>query len=70
VIVGAEEVPARFLDRIALAFDLIDPHYALHILIYTPGDTPGEHRQMIEEENPLIETAEREGRLLDVLPAA
>lgn len=60
VIVVAERVAPRFLDRIAEAFDLIDPHYGLDILIYTPE----EYRSMRDSENPLIERAEREGRLL------
>ncbi len=66
VIVVAELVAPRFLDRIAEAFDLIDPRYALDILVYTPE----EYRSMLEAGNPLIETAEREGRVIYERPAA
>ncbi len=60
VIVVAERVAPRFLDRIAEAFDLIDPRCALDILVYTPQ----EYRSMLEAGNPLIEAAEREGRVI------
>jgi predicted nucleotidyltransferase len=66
VIVVAEHVAGRFLDRIAEAFDLVDPRYALDILIYTPD----EYRSMLDDRNPLVEAAEREGRLLYERPAA
>lgn len=66
VIVVANEVPARFVDRIARAFDLIDPRYGLDILIYTPN----EYREMLADGNPFIATAECEGRVLYVRPAA
>jgi len=66
VIVVAERVRPRFLDRIADAYDLIDPTYALDILIYTPE----EYRAMRAAENPLIEQAEREGKVLYERPAA
>lgn len=60
MIVVAERVAPRFFDRIAEAYDLIEPHYGLDILIYTPE----EYRSMRASENPLIERAEREGRVL------
>ena len=66
VIVVAERVAPRFLDRIAEAYDLLDPHYGLDILIYTPE----EYAAMIAAGNPLVETAEREGRVLYERPAA
>ncbi len=66
VIVVAEQVPERFLDRIAAAYDLLDPRYALDILIYTPE----EYRAMIEDGNPLVAAAEHEGRVLHARPAA
>lgn len=66
VIVVAENVRPRFLDRIADAYELIEPDYALDILIYTPA----EYAQMRDRENPLIELAEREGRVLFERPAA
>ncbi len=66
VIVVAERVAPRFLDRIAEAFDLIDPRYALDILVYTPE----EYRSMLKDGNPLIEAAEREGRVIYERPAA
>lgn len=66
IIVVAERVAPRFLDRIAEAYDLIDPRYALDILIYTPE----EYARMRESENPLIETAEAGGRVLYERPAA
>ncbi len=66
VVVVAEEVAPRFLDRVAQAYDLLDPRYALDILIYTPK----EYDEMLACENPLVETAEREGRLLYARRAA
>lgn len=65
VIVVAREVAPRFLDRLAQAYDLIDPRYALDILVYTPE----EYAQMRAEENPLVEAAERHGRVLYAQPA-
>jgi predicted nucleotidyltransferase len=66
VIVVAESVAPRFLDRIADAYDLIDPRYALDILVYTPA----EYEAMRAAGNSLIERAEREGRVLYERPAA
>lgn len=66
LIVVADEVPIRFLDRVARAYDLIDPRYALDILVYTPG----EYDAMLAEGNTLVESAEREGRVLYERPAA
>jgi predicted nucleotidyltransferase len=66
VIVVAERVAGRFLDRIAEAYDLLDPHYGLDILIYTPD----EYASMLADDNPLTERAEREGRVLYERPAA
>ncbi len=66
LIVVAEQVAPRFLDRIADAYDLIEPGYGLDILIYTPQ----EYAAMLEDENPLITAAEAHGRLLYARPAA
>lgn len=66
VIVVATRVPERFLDRIALAYDLLDPHYALDILIYTPE----EYRRMFDDGNPLITAAEEEGQVVHARPPA
>lgn len=66
VIVVAEDIAPRFLDRIAEAYDLIDPDFALDILIYTPD----EYRAMRAAGNALVERAEREGRVLYERPAA
>lgn len=66
IIVVAEHVAPRFLDRIADAYDLLDPRYGLDILIYTPA----EYAAMQAQGNTLIETAEREGRVLYEKPAA
>ena len=60
VIVVADQVPPKFLDRLAEAYDLIDPHYALDIFVYTPD----EYERMRGAENPLIEAAEASGRVL------
>lgn len=65
LIVVAENVTPRFLDRIADAYDLIQPRYALDILIYTPA----EYARMLEDGNSLIETAEKGGRLIYERPA-
>lgn len=66
VIVVAENVALRFLDRIGDAFDLIQHDFALDILIYTPE----EYGQMLSEGNSLLEVAEKEGRVLYQRPAA
>jgi predicted nucleotidyltransferase len=66
IVVVAERVAPRFLDRIADAYDLIDPTYGLDILIYTPS----EYAAMLAAENTLIERVEREGRVLYERPAA
>jgi predicted nucleotidyltransferase len=60
VIVVADQIPPRFLDRLAEAYDLIDPHYALDIFVYAPD----EYERMRGAENPLIEAAEASGRVL------
>lgn len=65
LIVVADRVAPRFLDRIADAYDLIHPTYALDILIYTPQ----EYESMLQDENPLIEMATREGVVLYERPA-
>ncbi|MGQ0668762.1 MAG: nucleotidyltransferase domain-containing protein [Actinomycetota bacterium] len=66
VIVVAERVPPRFLDRIAEAYDLLDPGYALDLLIYTPE----EYEARLDAENDLLEEAERHGRVIYERPAA
>jgi predicted nucleotidyltransferase len=66
VIVVAERVAERFLDRIAQAYDLLDPRYALDILVYKPEEYQG----MRADGNALIETAEHEGRVLYARSAA
>lgn len=66
LIVVAENVAPRFLDRIADAYDLVHPRYALDILIYTPA----EYAKMLEDGNSLLETAEKDGRLIYERPAA
>lgn len=66
VIVVAEDVPARFADRLAVAYELIDPTFALDILVYTPD----EYAQMQADANPLIAAAERDGQVVHARPAA
>lgn len=66
VIVVARRVAPRFLDRIAQAYELIDPRYALDILIYTPE----EYAAMLAADNPLILTAQAEGQVVYAGPAA
>lgn len=66
VVVAAEHVAPRFLDRIAQAYDLLDPRYAFDILVCTQE----EYEEMRENENPLVEAVEREGRLLYARSAA
>ena len=38
LIVVANDIPTRFLDRISRAYDLIEPRFALDLLIYTPEE--------------------------------
>jgi len=66
ILVVAENVAPRFLDRIADAYDLISHDYALDILIYLPH----EYEEMKRDGNPFVEATEREGRVLYERPAA
>jgi predicted nucleotidyltransferase len=60
VVVVAEDVAPRFVDRIGDAIGLIDADFALDILVYTPAEYEG----MLRQRNVLIETVEQEGRVL------
>lgn len=50
-LVVIKETEERFLDRLKRVFDLIDPDFALDILVYTPQ----EFARMVEEGNPFLE---------------
>lgn len=60
VIVVARRFAPRFLDRIAQAYELVDPRYGLDILIYTPH----EYAAMLAAGNPLILTAQAQGQVV------
>lgn len=52
-----KETNARFLDRLAQVYSLIQPDFALDVLVYTPN----EFAKMQAGENPFIEEIVREG---------
>ena len=66
IIMVADNVAPRFVDRIGDALALIPVGIAVDILVYTPD----EYARMQSDENPLIERAEQEGRVLYERPAA
>jgi predicted nucleotidyltransferase len=65
VVVVAEAVADRFVDRIGQAYELIDPTYALDILVYTPA----EWAAMRDAENPFATAVEAQGRVVHARPA-
>lgn len=56
-LVVIKETEERFLDRLKRVFDLINPDFALDILVYTPQ----EFAQMVEEGNVFLERVMEEG---------
>lgn len=48
---------ARFLDRLATVYGLIEPDFALDVLVYTPA----EFAEMQARENPFVEEITRDG---------
>ena len=50
----------RFLDRLGDIVDIIEPNFALDVLVYTPE----EFRRMRDEGNPLITRALEEGKVI------
>lgn len=50
----------RFLDRLAEIISLIEPDFALDVLVYTPE----EFDRMLAEDNPLVSTAVAEGKVI------
>jgi len=50
----------RFLDRLADVIDVIQPDFALDVLVYTPE----EFERMLKEENPFLTRAVEEGRVI------
>jgi HEPN domain-containing protein/predicted nucleotidyltransferase len=59
-LIVVKETQTRFLDRIAEVYDLIAPHYALDVLVYTPAEL----QEMLEQGNDFLETALAEGLVL------
>jgi predicted nucleotidyltransferase len=56
-IVIIKETNERFLDRLAHVYDLIQPDYALDILVYTPQEV----RQMQRARNPFLRAVLKQG---------
>ena len=50
----------RFLDRLADIIDIIQPDFALDVLVYTPE----EFERMLAEGNPFLTRAVEEGRVI------
>lgn len=59
-LVVIKETEERFLDRLKRVFDLIDPDFALDILVYTPQ----EFARMVEEGNQFLERVLEEGVII------
>ena len=56
-IVVIKETPKRFMDRLGDVYDLIDPDFALDVLVYTPK----EFAEMRERENAFVQEIVQEG---------
>ncbi len=52
-----KETEERFLDRLKRVYEIMQPDFALDILVYTPG----EFAHMLEEGNPFLERVLEEG---------
>lgn len=50
----------RFLDRLAEIIEIIQPDFAFDVFVYTPE----EFDRMLEEENPFVTHAVREGHVI------
>lgn len=55
----------RFLDRLKEVVEILRPHYAIDVLVYTPSEFRGMH----EEENPFIEQILKDGVVLYEKPS-
>lgn len=55
-----KQTDKRFLDRLADIITLIDPDFALDVLVYTPE----EFERMLAEENPLLTNAVEHGKVI------
>lgn len=56
-LVVIKETEERFLDRLKRVYEIMQPDFALDILVYTPG----EFAHMLEEGNPFLERVLEEG---------
>jgi len=56
-IVIIKETKERFLDRLKTVYELVQPTFALDVLVYTPG----EFAEMRKQSNPFIEMVLKEG---------
>ncbi|MBI5652565.1 MAG: HEPN domain-containing protein [Chloroflexi bacterium] len=62
-----KDTDARFLDRLAVVYDLIDADFAFDALVYTPN----EFEEMQARENPFVEQILRDGIVIyDAHPPA
>jgi predicted nucleotidyltransferase len=59
-LVIVKETEERFLDRLKRVYDLVQPYFALDVLVYTPAELA----QMQERGNPFIEKVLAEGRVI------
>lgn len=55
----------RFLDRLKEVIEILRPHYAIDVVVYTPS----EFRRMQREENPFIEQILKDGVVLYEKPS-
>ena len=56
-IVIIKETKERFLDRLKAVYELVQPTFALDVLVYTPG----EFAELRKQGNPFIEMVLKEG---------
>ena len=59
-LVVIKETEERFLDRLKRVYEIMQPDFALDILVYTPG----EFAYMLEEGNPFLERVLEEGVII------
>ncbi|MGQ9626367.1 MAG: nucleotidyltransferase domain-containing protein [Anaerolineae bacterium] len=55
-----KETQERFLDRLEKVFELVQPDFALDVLVYTPE----EWDRMKDEGNPFVEMVLTEGKII------
>ncbi|MCS7278984.1 MAG: nucleotidyltransferase domain-containing protein [Thermodesulfobacteriaceae bacterium] len=59
LIIIKEEIPSHFLDRLEMAYSILDPDIPVDILVYTP-----EEIEKMKISNPFIKRALQEGIII------